>query len=124
MAPFSQELEPPQNPGRFTQDDVGLEEDRSVALFRVTQEALTNIVRHASARSVTISLEIENNDCFLEVQDDGRGFDPETIQRNSFGILGMRERVVMLGGEILVKSSLGFGTTIRVRVPLTQSPRG
>ncbi|MEM5352412.1 PAS domain S-box protein [Paraburkholderia caribensis] len=106
------------------QDDVGLEEDRSVALFRVTQEALTNIVRHASARSVTISLEIENNDCFLEVRDDGRGFDPETIQRNSFGILGMRERVVMLGGEILVKSSLGLGTTIRVRVPLTQSPRG
>ncbi|RKE38445.1 PAS domain S-box-containing protein [Paraburkholderia sp. BL23I1N1] len=94
-----------------------LAEERAIALFRIVQEALTNVTRHADAHQVFITLKEAGDDCLLEVRDDGRGFDPVAIPRKSFGLAGMRERVLMLGGALDVVSSPGHGTAIKVRVP-------
>jgi PAS domain S-box-containing protein len=107
---------------RVPEDNLPLAEDRAVALFRIVQEALTNIVRHAEAKQVFITLAQKGDDCLLEVRDDGRGFDPVAIRKQSFGLAGMKERVLMLGGEIDVASSPGRGTSIQVRVPICQVP--
>ncbi|MGV2289371.1 PAS domain S-box protein [Trinickia sp. YCB016] len=100
------------------QTSVVLSEERATALFRIVQEALTNVARHADATEVCITLERRGGECFLEVRDDGRGFDPEAPHRKSFGLAGMKERVLMLGGEIAVVSSPNRGTAINVRVPV------
>jgi len=94
-----------------------LAEERAIAIFRIVQEALTNITRHADAHQVFITLEQTGDDCLLEVRDDGCGFDPVAIPRKSFGLAGMKERVLMLGGALDVASSPGHGTSIKVRVP-------
>ncbi|MGX7006111.1 PAS domain-containing sensor histidine kinase [Caballeronia sp. KNU42] len=94
-----------------------LAEERAIAIFRIVQEALTNITRHADAHEVFITLEQTRDDCLLEVRDDGRGFDPVAVPRKSFGLVGMKERVLMLGGALDVASSPGHGTSIKVRVP-------
>ena len=94
-----------------------LAEERAVAIFRIVQEALTNVTRHADAHEVFITLGQTGDDCLLEVRDDGCGFDPVAIPRKSFGLAGMKERVLMLGGALDVASSPGHGTSIKVRVP-------
>ncbi|SDG15865.1 PAS domain-containing sensor histidine kinase [Paraburkholderia phenazinium] len=103
---------------RVPEEHVAIAEDRAIALFRIVQEALTNVARHAQAKQVFITLEQKGFDCQLEVRDDGNGFDPLTIGKQSFGLVGMKERVLMLGGEIIISSTPGNGTSIRVRVPL------
>ncbi|MFM0172405.1 PAS domain-containing sensor histidine kinase [Paraburkholderia sediminicola] len=95
-----------------------LAEERAVAMFRIVQEALTNVTRHADAKQVFITLEQSGDDCLLEVRDDGRGFDPVAIRKKSFGLAGMKERVLMLSGELDVTSSPGNGTLIKVRAPI------
>ena len=105
---------------RLPTGNLTLPEDRAIALFRIVQEALTNVARHAQAKQVFINLNQKGGDCLLEVRDDGRGFDPVAIRQKSFGLAGMKERVLMLGGEIDVASSPGKGTSIRVRVPVRQ----
>ncbi|SAL70968.1 multi-sensor signal transduction histidine kinase [Caballeronia udeis] len=97
-----------------------LAEERAIAMFRIVQEALTNVTRHADAHQVFITLKQTADDCLLEVRDDGRGFDPVAIPRKSFGLAGMKERVLMLGGALDVASSPGYGTSIKVRVPFDQ----
>jgi signal transduction histidine kinase len=96
-----------------------LAEERAVAIFRIVQEALTNVTRHADAHEVFITLEQTGDDCLLEVRDDGRGFDPVAIPRKSFGLAGMKERVLMLGGALDVASSPGTVLLIKVRVPVS-----
>jgi signal transduction histidine kinase len=100
---------------------VPLDEDGSIAVFRIAQEALTNVVRHADARHVFITLEQTDHHCVLDIRDDGKGFDPVASRRKSFGLAGMKERVLMLGGEIAISSSPGKGTAITVHVPIPQS---
>jgi signal transduction histidine kinase len=99
------------------EENPELAEDRAVALFRIVQEALTNITRHANAKQVFITLEQKGSDYLLEVRDDGRGFDPAKIGKKSFGLAGMKERVLMLGGELDVTSSPSHGTSIKVQLP-------
>ncbi|MEX4005284.1 PAS domain S-box protein [Paraburkholderia sp. EG285A] len=99
------------------EDSVELAEERAIALFRIVQEALTNIARHANANKVFIELQQLEGDCFLELCDDGCGFDPNSIPKRSFGLAGMKERILMLGGALDVLSSPGEGTTIKVRLP-------
>jgi signal transduction histidine kinase len=98
--------------------EIEVDEAQATALFRIAQEALTNIVRHADAREVTVELRQVGEYFILEVHDDGSGFDPVAVPRNSFGLAGMRERVVILSGEITVESSRGNGTVIKVRLPV------
>ena len=94
-------------------------------LFRVTQEALSNVVRHAYATLVTVTLTQERDSVCLEVKDDGVGFDSSAIgvpspqaRASGWGLVGMRERVALAGGEFAVQSQLGHGTRVTVEVPL------
>ncbi|HMC66158.1 MAG TPA: response regulator [Gemmataceae bacterium] len=96
----------------------------ATACFRVAQEAVTNIVRHAGARHVQIELKPVQADLEMTIRDDGTGFDaPAARQRasrgGSLGLLGMQERVMLLSGQFEVESAAGRGTVIRVRLPLT-----
>lgn len=91
---------------------------KATGLFRVLQEALTNIMRHAQAHSVEVKLCREADELQLSVSDDGVGFDPQQTRTGSFGLVGMRERVAMFGGSLRLDSTPGQGTTLYVRVPL------
>ncbi len=93
------------------------------ALFRLIQEALTNIIRHAEASRVTLSISLRNGVIQGDVIDDGVGFDPSSIRisdqdEQGLGLLGMRERVEQFGGTLDVDSSPGSGTRIRIRLPI------
>jgi signal transduction histidine kinase len=92
-------------------------------LFRVIQEAVTNIVKHAHATHVGVALDLEGERVVLQVQDDGIGFNPNNLAGDSaevggFGILGMQERVTLLDGEMTIRSGPGEGTEITVAVPI------
>jgi len=88
-------------------------------IFRVFQEALTNITRYARATQVSGSLTVENDIITVSIEDNGQGFEPEFIQADqSFGILGMKERVLSLGGEFRLISSLTQGTKIMIKLPV------
>ena len=93
---------------------------KEVGLFRILQEALTNVMRHAQAQTVELTLSIEQQSLCLTISDDGLGFVPATGRPTSFGLVGMRERVLMLGGTLSLHSVPGEGTTLNVRVPLVQ----
>ena len=102
-------------------ENIPMSEDHAIVLFRLVQEALTNVARHAAASEVIITLERTTGACVLEVRDDGQGFDAQAIRKTSFGLAGMEERVVMLGGQIQVVSAPGAGTAIRVSFPDRQT---
>jgi signal transduction histidine kinase len=110
--------------GVACQLDVGIERtelprEMATALFRIVQESLTNVMRHAAARRVQVELWDEGDDLHLRVQDDGRGVcDDERQGERSFGLLGMRERALLLGGEFQINRRPEGGTTVCVRVPL------
>jgi PAS domain S-box-containing protein len=97
--------------------ELRLDGDRSTAIFRIFQECLTNVARHAEAQSVSASLNTQDEDLLLVVQDDGKGF-RESEVAGSLGVLGMKERAKACGGDVQVSSSPGKGTTVTVRVPL------
>jgi len=95
-------------------------------LFRVFQESLSNVLRHAQAKHLTVSLRYEDGSLKLLVQDDGRGFDPDTARTHammgtSLGVIGMQERMRLAGGKIVIESKPGAGT--QIRVTLSASPR-
>lgn len=88
------------------------------ALYRVGGEALANVARHADARRTTIRLVATPDSISLLVEDDGRGFDPSGVPDDRHGLVGMRERVEMLGGELRVDSSPGQGTRVEAKIQL------
>lgn len=85
-------------------------------LYRIAQEALTNVVKHARANEVTITLDFGETQTRLEIEDDGVGFDTAAGQSGGMGLQGIQERVEKIGGNLLVQSALGQGTTLRVLV--------
>ncbi len=92
------------------------------ACFRIVQEALTNVARHANARQVDIKLSRDDDDLLLLVQDDGNGFDlaamrERAVAGGSLGVLGMQERATLLGGQLDIDSSPGRGSTLQLRCP-------
>ncbi|MBU5594100.1 sensor histidine kinase [Amphibacillus sp. MSJ-3] len=100
--------------GCFDQLDAKYE----VALFRLIQEAVQNAVKHASPTVIQVNISMDNNQVSALIRDDGVGFDINQKKDNSFGLIGMRERVEMLAGQLKIKSKIGQGTTIYVKVPL------
>jgi signal transduction histidine kinase len=100
--------------------DLHLDGDRATATFRIFQECLTNVIRHAQAKSVRVDLCQEEESILLVVQDDGIGFSESGFSNafGSLGLLGMKERAQFCGGDMQISSSLGNGTTVTVRVPL------
>ncbi len=100
-------------------EDFSLDRGRSTAIFRIFQEALTNVARHAAATEVTTNLEVREGNAVLKVQDNGRGIKSEEIASpTSFGLIGIRERVHSLGGAVDIVAVENKGTTITVTVPL------
>ncbi|WP_116135596.1 sensor histidine kinase [Trinickia diaoshuihuensis] len=99
--------------------DIELDEPYATATFRMLQESLTNISRHAHASHVEVSLAREHDWVVLTVRDDGVGFDPARPRKpGSFGLAGLRERAYLVDGELRIDSSPGRGATIEVRIPL------
>ena len=104
-----------------------LPKDSEILVFRILQEILNNIIKHAAASVVSIVLEIENNTLRLYVEDNGNGFDQCQVSALSpvssgFGMIGMQERVSILGGELRIHSDNVNGTTVVVRIPLQLLP--
>jgi PAS domain S-box-containing protein len=93
----------------------------AIGLFRICQESLTNVARHAEASKICISLqEHDNESILLKIEDDGRGFEVRKIgDKKTLGLLGMKERTLMMGGEFRIESHPGKGTTLFVTVPVT-----
>ncbi len=97
--------------------------ETAIALFRIVQEGVTNIIRHAGARSASLRFNSEDDTCGFTLSDDGRGFDVADPKfRWSHGIMGMRQRVRALGGQFELESVPGTGTTLRVSVPRHDLP--
>jgi signal transduction histidine kinase len=96
-------------------DDVALPAALATTCFRLVQEAVLNIVRHAGAHRVAIDLSASPGELTLTVEDDGKGFDPA---HPGLGIVGMTERVALAGGDLAIASAHGAGTTIRARLPI------
>jgi len=102
------------------QENIQLDPERATAIFRIFQEILTNITRHAEASSVRITAEEHETALVLEVTDNGKGMSKEQITGpEAIGILGMRERAHVFGGDIKISSIPAKGTTISVRIPLS-----
>jgi two-component system sensor histidine kinase UhpB len=103
--------------------DIG--EAASITVYRMVQEALTNIARHANASAVRIEMQPEAGELLLTVQDNGVGFaEPSMYQEGSHGLMGIRERAYMLGGHLEIGNSRGGGGRITVRLPLRPSDAG
>jgi signal transduction histidine kinase len=101
------------------QDDLSVEQNRSTAIFRIFQETLTNVARHARATRVTVSLKMKGGTLNLIVKDNGKGITKKHIHDSkSFGLIGMRERVYPWGGKVNIRGSSGKGTTVLVSVPV------
>ena len=95
-----------------------LGEDTEVAVYRVAQEAVANAVRHADARSITMTIGASNGVLRLEVRDDGRGFDRGRLHSAALGLIAMEERAAALGGRLRIDAAPGAGTTVRLECPL------
>jgi signal transduction histidine kinase len=99
--------------------DERLPSEIETAVYRIVQESLTNVVKHARARNVTVVLTLRARSLKAVIEDDGEGFDPAEAREDGVGLVGMRERLSLLGGKLEVESSRSGGTTIAVEVPLT-----
>jgi signal transduction histidine kinase len=103
-------------------EDADLDGTVRTGLYRIVQEALTNVVKHASAQHVSVLMERHTEALQLIVEDDGCGFEPDKLYRADrarLGLAGMRERAAIIGGSVTIESALRQGTTVYVRVPLT-----
>ncbi|MCF8155849.1 MAG: response regulator [Rhodoferax sp.] len=101
------------------EENIAIDEVRAIIIFRIVQESLTNIARYAKAARVLVRIEHLAGELCVKVSDDGMGFNVEQVGRNkTFGLLGMRERAIALGGVLDLESSVGGGTRITVRIPM------
>ena len=97
---------------------LSISSDRRIGVFRIFQEALTNVARHAHAKNVLVTLVREEADTVLTISDDGIGFSTDLLEHaGSLGVLGMQERALLLGADLRVESAQGSGTTVTLRMP-------
>ncbi len=97
---------------------LNLPDTHITAAFRIVQESLTNIARYAEATQVSVTLTPQENHWLLEVQDNGKGFEPDALTTQTLGLAGMRERGLMLGGKVIIFSHPGQGTTVQAFIPM------
>ncbi|WP_087972561.1 sensor histidine kinase [Oceanobacillus rekensis] len=98
-------------------EDKRLNQKYEVAFFRLMQESIQNAIKHGKASLIQVKLEICGSNLTMVIKDNGKGFDMNIKKDKSFGLIGMRERVEMLDGQLNIKSSLGKGTAIIIKVP-------
>jgi len=102
---------------------VDMSRETALAVFRIIQEALTNVMRHSKATRVNITAHEEDGVLVVSVKDNGRGIpEPESDTSSSLGLLGMRERAYLVGGTVHIEGSRGMGTTVTVKVPVAGGP--
>lgn len=105
-------------------EEVDLDINAKTALFRVFQESITNVARHAHATQVTAFLKKENEDLLITIKDNGKGFDISSIEnKETLGILGIKERIAIIKGTYAIDSIPGEGTTIEIKVPVSSEAR-
>jgi signal transduction histidine kinase len=101
--------------------------EMETALFRICQETMSNVARHAQATAVLVQVGTEGGDVVIDIEDDGKGFDPEGATRREgrrpWGLMGIRERAEILGGVARIESAPGQGTHVEVRIPIPREPR-
>ncbi|MFB5661012.1 sensor histidine kinase [Alteribacillus sp. HJP-4] len=109
---------------RFTNmgKDLRLPQNLEVALFRLIQEAIQNAYKHASPSLVQVKMEMKQNQVSIVIKDDGKGFARDEIRDNSFGLMGMRERINVLKGKLYIDSAPNKGTAIYIKVPVDDRP--
>jgi signal transduction histidine kinase len=99
--------------------------DRALCLYRATQEALANAVKHAEAGSIRVRLVREGSNAVLTVADDGRGFDLAVARRRAgLGLISLEERARLVGGQLTITTGSGRGTEVRIVVPLPEERDG
>src|SRR5260370_7244965 len=107
------------------QEALHLDADRSTAIFRIFQESLTNVARHAHATQVEALLEMKSDRIVFQVIDNGSGFDPtEAKARKSLGLVGMQERALLLNGDLKIEGAPGAGTTLTLTIPRPRPAAG
>ncbi|RYI27925.1 histidine kinase [Bacillus infantis] len=99
-------------------DDKRLPSKYEVALFRLIQESVQNALKHADAKEIQVKVEIQRSNITVVIKDNGKGFDMGENKPESFGIIGMRERVDLLEGQLAIDSKIGTGTVILIQVPI------
>ncbi len=103
----------------ITAEDAEFDRDCATAVYRIFQESLTNVIRHAEATRVSVSFGRDDNAFELEIRDDGKGIDGEPFSKaGSFGLIGMRERALLFNGTVAVAGAPGKGTTVTLTIPL------
>jgi len=109
----------------FDLKETALDPDRSTGVFRILQETLTNVMRHANATQVRVDLKEDAHNLILHVHDNGRGLtEKELSDPKSLGLLGMRERASILGGSITIRGTRGEGTDVRLQIPFNTQKAG
>ena len=105
---------------KATKKKILLPDDATITVFRIVQEALTNVAKHARATRVKVNLELKQDELLVRIADNGRGIQPEIRKKNDhgFGMLGMAERATALGGELKVRPAKSGGTELSLRIPL------
>jgi signal transduction histidine kinase len=102
-----------------------LDDKRSVVVFRIVQESLTNVSRHANSSHVDVNLKVEGDLLQVVVRDNGVGFDNAVVEKKkTFGLLGMKERAIALGGQLEVISNCGQGTSVTLTINTTADAKG
>ena len=105
-------------------DDVDLNREQATVVFRILQEAMTNVLRHSQATKVNVIIEEEDGELVVEIRDNGRGItESEKLGARSLGLLGMRERANSIGGRIDITGAIGRGTKLIIRLPLKSEAR-
>jgi len=104
----------------FTTDSesIDLGSERNTAMYRIVQEALTNVARHSEADKVSVDLNVDDHHVNVRVRDNGRGIEKAHFDSVSLGIVGMQERCRMIGGELKIDGSREKGTVVRLRIPV------
>ncbi|MCI0692967.1 PAS domain S-box protein [candidate division KSB1 bacterium] len=102
-------------------DEINVAAESAVAVFRIFQESLSNIARHAHAGKVVVEINQRDASCFIAIRDDGIGIaEADLEKRHAFGLLGMKEQALIFGGEVEIAGAPGQGTTVKVRIPITR----
>ncbi len=101
-------------------EDKRLPSKYEVALFRLIQESLNNALKHADAKEIKVKLEVCNEQVSVIIRDNGKGFDPAVNKNGSFGLIGMKERIAILDGELKIESAPNEGTMIHIKVPVLE----
>jgi len=110
-------------------DERRLPPELETTLFRVVQEAMSNIARHAKAQNVFITLDFSSSKVVIEVEDDGEGFDLAAVSKTTdkgrgLGLMGMQERVSLFSGTMVIETAPGAGTQLRIEVPIEGARNG